>query len=211
MRRTRWIGWVMAMVGSVLPSLVLAEADARFVSVRNGAQALGSLGAFLDKYLGECGLLSGAECEKRAALFRQEANGKSYAIIVTEDSRTVLEMGSANLKDRTLTLNLAPFFAASNSAITHGAPTRTDGHGNPVLPLLRIPSVIPADWTAGMMARQAAGGSLRLQLVFTPLGIWTLPKKGGGTIKGVRTRFEAVLIQVGRTGEHVGLWLNKSH
>jgi len=29
-------------------------------------------------------------------------------------------------------------------------------------------------------------------------------KKGGGTLKGVKARFDAVLVQVGRTGEVIG-------
>jgi hypothetical protein len=46
-------------------------------------------------------------------------------------------------------------------------------------------------------------------VVFTPDDVWTLPKKGGGTMKGVKARFDAVLVQVGRTGEVVGTWYAK--
>jgi hypothetical protein len=60
-----------------------------------------------------------------------------------------------------------------------------------------------------MMARQVQGQALRLQIVFTPQGVWTLPRKGGGTMKGVKAKFDAVLVSVGRTGEQVGLWMGK--
>lgn len=203
----RWL--VMTLV--VGSTLAWADADPKFVKLRDQAEPLTSVGSFVEKYVGECAspLLGGAECEKNAEIFRRGATNKKFYMIITEDSAGVLQLGEVNVGQGTLTLNLTPFFAGSNSAITHGAPSRTDSNGNPVLPFLRIPSQLPEGWNPGLMARQVQAKALRLQIVFTPQGLWTLPKKGGGSIKGVKARLEAVLVTVGRTGEQVGLWVNK--
>jgi hypothetical protein len=118
-------------------------------------------------------------------------------------------MSEMNTRDGTFILNLTPFFTADASALTHGAPTHTDAAGNPVMSFIRIPSKLPDAWNAGMMDRQVQGKALRVQIVFTPLGVWSLTKKGGGTIKGVKARFDGVLVQVGRTGDTVGVWTSK--
>lgn len=203
----RWLVTTMLVV----PALVWADADPKFVKLRDQAEPLTSVGSFVEKYVGDCAspLLGGAECEKNAEIFRRGATNKKFYMIITEDSAGVLQLGEVNVGQGTLTLNLTPFFAGSNSAITHGAPSRTDSNGNPVLPFLRIPSQLPEGWNPGLMARQVQAKALRLQIVFTPQGLWTLPKKGGGSIKGVKARLEAVLVTVGRTGEQVGLWVNK--
>lgn len=204
----RWL----TLLGVVVSTAALADADPRFTRLRDQAEPLTSIAAFVDRYVGDCGsrLLGGDQCAESASKFRNASNGKKYFMIVTEDSTgALLQMGDVNLSKGTLTLNLTPFFAGSNSAITHGAPSRTDAQGNPVLPFIRIPAVFPDGWNPGLMARQIQSGAIRLQIVFTPQGVWTLPKKGGGSVKGVKARFEAVVVTVGRTGEQVGLWLNK--
>ncbi|MEW6431069.1 MAG: DUF6066 family protein [Myxococcota bacterium] len=202
--------WLVTLA-VLAPAVALADADARFAQLRDQAEALSSVSSFVDKYVGECAspLLGGGECVKNAELFRRGATGKKFYMIVTEDSSGALQMGEVNVGKGTLVLNLTPFFAGSNSAITHGAPSKVDANGNPVLPFIRIPAALPEGWNPGLMARQVQSKALRMQIVFTPQGLWTLPRKGGGTIKGVKAKFEAVLVTVGRTGEQVGLWVNK--
>ena len=193
-----------------LPSLALADVDQRFAKLRDQAEAMGAISAFVDKYVGDCAskMLGGGECEKNAEIFRQGVNGKKFYMIITEEAASVLAMGEVKMQGE-FVLNLTPFFTANGMAITHGAPSRTDADGNPVMPFMRIDSTLPDGWNPAMMARQVQGQALRLQIVFTPQGIWTLPKKGGGQLKGVKTKFEAVLVTVGRTGDQVGLWLGK--
>jgi hypothetical protein len=195
----------------VISAVAWADADPQFVKLRDQAEPLTSVGGFVDRYVGDCGsrLMGGAECEQNAEIFRRGATGKKFYMIITEDSAGVLQLGEVNIGKGTFTLNLTPFFAGSNSAITHGAPTRTDPHGNPILPFVRIPAVLPEGWNPGLMERQIQARALRLQIVFTPQGLWSLQKKGGGTIKGVKARLDAVLVTVGRTGEQIGLWVNK--
>ena len=194
----------------LFPALVLADADARFVKLRDQAEAMGAISGFVDKYVGDCAskLMGGGECEKNAELFRQGATGKKFYMIITEETSTVLSMGEVRPSGE-FVLNLTPFFAAQGMAITHSAPTKTDAAGNPIMPFIRIDAKMPDGWNPAMMARQVQGQALRLQIVFTPQGVWSLPKKGGGTMKGVKAKFVAVLVSVGRTGDQVGLWLGK--
>lgn len=194
----------------MLPSLALADADPRFAKLRDQAEAMGAISAFVEKYVGDCAskMLGGGECEKNAEVFRQGSTGKKFYMIITEETSTVLSMGEVKMQGK-FVLNLTPFFAASGMAITHGAPSRADADGNPVMPFIRIESDLPDGWNPAMMARQVQGQALRLQIVFTPQGVWSLPKKGGGTMKGVKARFESVLVSVGRTGEQVGIWFPK--
>jgi hypothetical protein len=200
----------LMVVVAMLPTLALADADPKFAKLRDQAEAMGAISAFVEKYVGDCAskMLGGGECEKNAEIFRQGATGKKFYMIITEETSTVLSMGEVKMQGQ-FVLNLTPFFAASGMAITHGAPARTDADGNPVMPFIRIESNLPDGWNPAMMARQVAGQALRLQIVFTPQGVWSLPKKGGGTMKGVKAKFETVLVSVGRTGEQVGLWFPK--
>lgn len=195
---------------AMLPALALADADPRFAKLRDQAEAMGAISAFVEKYVGDCAskMLGGGECEKNAEIFRQGSTGKKFYMIITEETSTVLSMGEIKMQGQ-FVLNLTPFFAASGMALTHGAPSRTDADGNPVMPFIRIDSNLPDGWNPAMMARQVGAQALRLQIVFTPQGVWSLPKKGGGTMKGVKAKFEAVLVTVGRSGDQVGLWLAK--
>jgi len=201
--------YAIFMVGFLTALTARADTVPKFANLRDNAEALGSLAGFVEHYVGICGpaVLGGAECEKNAEVFRKGATGKKYYMIVVEESTAVLQMGEATAEG--FMLNLTPFFAASNSALTHGAPSKTDGNGNPIMPYVRIESQLPEGWNMGMMGRQVQAHALRMQIVFTVQGMWTLPKKGGGTIKGVKTKFEGVVVQVGRTGELVGTWFNK--
>lgn len=195
----------------LLPSIALADIDKRFAKLRDNAEPLASVGSFVDKYTGDClsAMLGGADCERSADAFRKAANGKQYYMIVTEMTAGVMQLGEVNGPAGTFVLNLTPFFAGSNSAITHGAPAKTDAAGNPIMPFIRIEGKIPENWSPAMLSRQVQQQALRLQIVFTPQGLWTLPKKGGGQIRGIKARFDGVLVTVGRTGEEVGLWLAK--
>ena len=202
---------LLVLAVAVFPVAAFADVDQRFAKLRDQAEAMGALSAFIEKYVGDCQskMLGGGECEKNAEIFRQGATGKKFYMIITEETSGVLQMGEVKVNNGNFVLNLTPFFGASGSAITHGAHSKTDADGNPVMPFIRIDSQMPEGWNPGMMARQVQSQALRLQIVFTPLGIWTLPKKGGGTMKGVKAKFEAVLVSVGRSGEQVGIWFGK--
>jgi hypothetical protein len=193
-----------------LSTVAFGDADERFTKLRDQAEALASLSSFVEKYVGDCGpKMIASGCEKNSAVFRRGATGKKFYMIVTEESSGVLSLGDANLKAGTFVLNMTPFFSASNIGLSQGTPTKTDANGNPLLPFLKIESKMPENWDMGMVARQTSARAFRIQIVFTPEGVWTLPKRGGGAIHGIKAKFDAVLVQVGRTGEHVGMYLGK--
>ncbi|MHB8874428.1 MAG: DUF6066 family protein [Myxococcaceae bacterium] len=192
---------------ALIPALAAADVHPKFAKLRDAAEPLGGLGQFIDGYVGDClsAAMGGSECQQNAAAFRQKATGKKYFMIITEDAASMIQMGTYNPRGE-FTLNVTPFFAAAGSALTHGAPSRTDGNGNPVLPFLTVKGTIPEGGNASTISRMTTMRVLRLQVVFTPQGLWTLPKKGGGKITGVKAKIEAILVTVGRTGEQIGLW-----
>src|SRR5438128_1895499 len=153
------------IIALLVPVLSWADADPRFVKLRDSAEALSSLGGFLDKYGGDCGPLleGGAECGKNAEAFRKTANGHKFYMILTEDSTSVLSVGGFNPQAGEVIFNLTPFFPGSNSAVTHGAPSRTDAAGNPMLPFITFKGTLPDTWNIQMMSRQVAARQMRLQ------------------------------------------------
>ena len=148
----------VALSVALVASVAFADVDARFAKLRDSAEALGGLGGFTEKYVGECGsrLLGGAECEKNAEAFRKAATGKKYYMIITEETASLLQMGEVTGQGEFI-LNLTPFFAGGEFAVTQGEPKSTDANGNPKMPFIRIPSTMPENWNPAMMARQVAG------------------------------------------------------
>ena len=200
--------WLITVVCTLSVS-ALADFDEKFHKLWEPAEKLGSLSEFVENYAGSCGPLMTAQCEQKHKDFRRGADGRKHYMIVTEDAASVLSMGDGNPVTGEFILNLTPFFAAGDIAVTHGAPSKTDPSGNAILPFIRIKSKVPDGWNIQMMNRQVQARALRVQLVFTPEGVWSLPKKGGGTIRGVKIRFDGIVVQVGRTGETVGVWYAK--
>ncbi|MBK7860716.1 MAG: hypothetical protein IPJ65_19360 [Archangiaceae bacterium] len=185
-----------------------ADVDPKFAKLRDSAEAIEGLGNFLDKYVGDCG--TDADCKKNTEAFRTAANAKKFYMIITEDSVSNLSMGTYDPGSQTFTLNLTPFFPASNSAITGGAPTHTDANGNPVMPFMTLKGTVSEGGNAQSVQRMVAMKTLRLQVVFSPQGTWSLPKKGSKEkMIGVKAKIDAILVSVGRTGEQIGLYVAK--
>ncbi len=199
---------LLATLALLLPALALADVDPRFVKLRDAAQPMGGLSAFLDKYIGECDdFFAGATCKANAESFRKAYTGKRMYMIVTEDVATMLSPGPYAPTTGEYVIHLTPFFAAGKYALTHGAPKKTDPQGNPVMPLISVSGTIPLGWNAMRFTSLFRNQALRAQIIFSPRSVWTLPKKGGGRLHGVEAQIEAVLITEGRTGEQLGLWI----
>lgn len=192
----------------LLPALAFADVDPRFAKLRDAAEPLGGLGAFLDKYIGECNdAFAGPTCKANSEAFRRHYTGKKMYMIVTEDVATMLAPGSYQPNTGNYTINITPFFAGSRYALTHGAPKKADAQGNPVLPLLRVSGTVPEGWNGQMFNRLFTTHGVRVQVVFTPKSVWSLPRRGGGSSYGLNAQVEAVLLTEGRTGEVLGLWI----
>lgn len=186
--------------------VAFADADPAFAKLRDQAEPLGALGTFLDNYIGECGGDAGS-CKENAKRFREQANRKKFYMIVTEDQANMLAPGGYDLGNGIYTVNIAPLFAAGGYAVTHGSPKKTDAHGNPMVMYLQAKGELQEDWNAAQFQRLFSTRALRLQVVFSPQGTWTLPKKGGGKLYGVKAKVEAILVTHGRTGDPIALWM----
>jgi hypothetical protein len=197
----------VTMICLIAAGVARADVDARFAKLRDSAEALSGLGAFLDKYVGDCGA-NDTDCKKNTETYRSAANGKKFYMIIGEDSVSNLQIGSYDPGSQTFTLLFTPFFAASNSAVTGGAPSRLDANGNPVLPFMTIRGTVNEGGNASTVARLVASKLLRLSVVFTPQALWSL-KKGKEKISGVKAHIDGILVTVGRTGEQMGLYLSK--
>jgi hypothetical protein len=201
----------LALMLALAPAVALADENPRFSHLRESAEAISALGAFLDKYVGECGdvLSGGSECKANSSAFRKEATGKRHFMILNEDSVSMIQPGSYDPINHDFTYNVTPFFPAGGYALTLGSPKRTDAAGNPVLPLVYVKAKLPDEFNPGSMARLIGVHGLRMQVIFTPTGVWSLPKKGGGKMYGVQARIEALYLSIGRTGQELALWTAK--
>ncbi len=188
-----------------------ADTDLRFVKLRDGAEKLGGLGPFLEDFVGDCeGALAAGDCKAKASKFRAEMKKKKFFMIVDEDAAAgLLSAADFDVDNNSFTLNITPFFAGGEYALTMVAPTKTDANGNPRVPLLATEGTIPENHSGQRMSRLFAARAMRIQVVFTPQDVWSLPKKGGGKIYGVKAKFDAVLVTIGRTGEVLSLHLAK--
>lgn len=192
----------------LLPTLALADVDARFAQLRDQAEALGSLSTFLDKYIGECaGVFINPSCRSDAEAFRGKYGGRKLYMIVGEDAATMISPGPYQPGSGNYTIQVIPYFPGDAYALTLGTPSQTDSAGNPLLPLIRITGTTPEGWAATDFLRLFSSRQIRAQIVFTPQGVWTLPRKqGGGKVQGVAARIEAILLTHSRTGDPLGLW-----
>lgn len=193
----------------LLPAIALADVDQRFARLRDSAEPLGGLSAFLNRYIGECGdMMAGQDCRTKADEFRKTYKGKKLYMIITEDVATMVSPGPYQPSSGDYIINILPFFPGGKYAMTHGTPKKANAQGNPILPLLSVSGTTPEGWNGGMFARLFSSKGIRVQVVFTPLDIWSLPKPGGGKSFGLAARVEAILLTEGRTGQELGLWLD---
>lgn len=197
------------LVGCLLISAIAAAQSSpteRFGRMRGRAESLGGLSAFLEKYVGDCTDPAGlAECRSNAERYRREVAGKTFFMIVDEDS-AITSPGLIDEDRGEFTVNITPFFAASAYALTQGRPRRTDSNGNPVMPFLHVRGAIPDGENASSLQRMFRTRPFRLQVLFTPQGVWTLPKRGGGQSMGVQAKIHAILVTHTRGGGDIGLW-----
>jgi hypothetical protein len=195
----------------LLPTLALADVDRRFAQLRDQAEPLGSLSTFLDKYIGECsGMFVGPSCRGDAEAFRKKYEGKKLYMIIGEEAATMLSPGPYQPGSGNYVIQVTPYFPGGSYALTQGVPSQTDAAGNPLVPYLRISGTTPEGWAATDFMRLFSTHQIRAQIVFTPQGVWSLPRKRGGKALGVAARVEAILLTHSRTGEPLGLWFSEA-
>jgi hypothetical protein len=200
---------LLVTVALLLPALALADVDPRFARLRDAAEPLGGLSAFLSRYIGQCAdVFAAADCRTKADAFRKAYKGKKLYMIIDEDVANMVSPGPYQPVTGDFVVNILPFFPAGSYALTHGTPKKTNSLGNPILPMLTVSARAPTEWNGQYFARLFTSQMVRVQVVFTPLDIWSLDKPKGGKVLGVAARIEAILLTEGRTGTEMGLWLD---
>jgi hypothetical protein len=191
---------------ALVPAVALAQSS--FEGLRKDAQPFdGGLGEFLELYLGDCGQASNtANCRNRSREFQAQAKGKRFYTLIREDEAGMVGMSDSTRSGGDFTIEVTPFFPGAEHALTDAVPKKTDPRGNPILPVLMFPGKLPGVETVDDMVRLFKNRGVRLELLFRPEQTWALPKKGGGTLTGVKAKLEAIQV-TSRTGAVLATWI----
>jgi hypothetical protein len=192
-----------AVVLAVAAAAAAAEDDPVFEKAKSGASPTEGLSTFLTKFVGTCTKESGPQCAKAAEEYRHQTRGKKLYLSI-DDAAAIVAIGGTG-DGGEVVLNVTPFFAGGEFALTQGAPSRTDAAGNPVMPLIRVKGTAP-DGDVDRLGRMLSAHQVRIEVVFAPEGTWTLAKKGGGNIQGVKAKLLALRVSMARTGDTVAVW-----
>jgi Family of unknown function (DUF6066) len=200
--------WVVILALSG-PALAHAEAPRAFARLRDQAQAVESLSAFLSRYVGTCtDIEERLVCLQNARKARGELTGKLFHVTLDPEATRMLKGGAFNPATREYTIQMTPFFEAAGLALTDGAPTGQDAQGRPRIPIEPIVVKLPDDMLPMDMERLLRTMNLKIHLVFRPLGTWSLPGREG-SLEGVKAKFLAVRLTDARTGDDIGLRLSE--
>jgi len=195
-----------AVALAIAAATAAAEDDPVFEKAKSGASPTDGLSTFLSKFVGSCTKESGPGCAKAAEEYRRGTKGKKLYLSI-DDATPVVAIGGKG-DGGEVVLNVTPFFAGGEYALTSGAPSRTDASGNPVMPLIRVKGTAP-DGDVDRLGRMLSAHQVRIEVVFSPESTWTLAKKGGDNIQGVKARLIALRISMARTGDTVAVWTSK--
>jgi hypothetical protein len=98
---------------------------------------------------------------------------------------------------------LTPFIDGGGLALTHGAPTRQDAQGRPLIAFIPIAVQLPPGTMDMEFESPFRTGSIELEIAFRPEKTWKLSRKGEGLYEGVAARFVAVRVLNSRTGQEI--------
>jgi hypothetical protein len=184
-----------------LLSLVVLPAAARpaeYEAVARGAERVSALEPFLARFVGQCtDVYEKQKCEANVAQARRQATGHVFTVRVTDAAALVRPQRRGD----GYTILLTPFVDGGGIALTHGAPSRQDPGGHPLIDLIAIPGAVPE----GMMSLDYESpfrtGAIELEIVFRPERVWRLDRRGEkGSYEGVAARFLAVRVIDARSG-----------
>ena len=203
MKRHLWLFGIAVVL--MAPQPAGAEAPKAFAKLRDQSQALESLSAFLQRYVGSCtDIEERATCLANAKRSRSEYTGKLFYVILDADASRMLKGGSFNPANRDYVIELTPFFEAAGLALTNGVPKGQDAQGRPRIQIEPITTKLPGDWLPMDMERLLRTQGLKIHLIFRPLGLWSLPGKDG-KLEGVNAKFVAIRLTAVRSGDAVAL------
>src|SRR6266568_2174488 len=175
---------------------------AQFEDVAAKATRLDALEPFLSRFVGRCtDPYTRPACEKNVAAARKGVSGKTFAVRVPDSASIV----RPSLEGDRFTLFLTPFVDGGGGyALTHGAPTKQDGAGRPVVALVPIKGKLPPGTLDMEFQGPFRTGAIELEIVFAPDKAWKLKRKGEpGELEGVAAKFLAVRVLDARSGKEI--------
>ncbi len=187
-----------ALAATLLASPALA---ASFDDLTAKAQRLDALEPFLARYVGRCtDRFERATCERNVAQARKEITGKTFAVRVPDAASLV----RPTVGDGSFVLLVTPFVDGGGLALTHGAPTRQDASGHPLVGLLPVRGRIPDGTMEMEFQAPFRTGAIDLEIVFRPERTWKLKRRGEpGDVEGVAARFLGIRVLDARTGKEI--------
>jgi len=193
--------WLALPFAAVLAAAASPARGASFEEIAAKATRVDALEPFLARYVGRCtDPYERATCERNVATARKEVAGRTFSVRVSDAAALV----RPSLEGDRFTLLLTPFVDGGGYALTHGAPTKQDSAGRPVLALVPIHGKLPP----GTMEMEFQGpfrtGAIEIEIVFTPERAWKLKRKGEpGDIEGVAAKFRGVRVLDARSGKEI--------
>jgi hypothetical protein len=189
---------VLALVAVLLASPSLAGS---FEELEASAQRIDALEPFLARYVGRCtDRFERATCERNVAAARKEVAGRTFAVRVSDAAPLV----RLSVEREGFVLLLTPFVDGGGIALTHGAPTRQDAAGRPLVNLLPIRGRLPPGTLEMELQAPFRTGAIDLEIVFRPEKAWKLPRRGErGDLEGVAARFLGIRVLDARTGREI--------
>lgn len=194
----------LAAIALALPLLVspaTAFADDRFESLRQRAERLDSLNAFLERYLGSCrDLFTRVDCERNVAIARRAVQGK---LLVARVADGAAELVRAHADGGRFRIDVTPFIDGGGYALTNGAPLRPDAAGRPVVGLVVLQGALPPGTGDLEFFSPFRTGNVEMEVVFEVQGTWKMKRRDGGFYEGVKARFLGVRLVDPRTGAEI--------
>jgi hypothetical protein len=193
--------WLALPFAAVLAAVASPARGASFEEIAAKATRVDALEPFLARYVGRCtDFYEKATCERNVASARKEVAGKTFSVRIPDAAALI----RPSLEGDRFTLLLTPFVDGGGYALTHGAPTKQDSAGRPILALVPIHGRLPP----GTMEMEFQGpfrtGAIELEIVFTPERAWKLKRKGEpGDIEGVAAKFRGVRVLDARSGKEI--------
>ncbi len=204
MARGSW-SIALALSVAILPQPARAEAPPAFARLRDAAQPVESLSAFLSRFVGTCTDIEERQtCLANAKKARNELLGKSFYVILDRESVKMFRGGAFNPANREYTIEMTPFFDGGGIGLTNGEPKGQDAEGRPRIQIEPIRTTLRPDQLPMDMERLFRTQNVKVHLVFKPLGTWTL-SKGGTKLEGVKARFQAVRLTYARNGDELAM------
>jgi len=186
-----------------LAAALLAPPPARagdLESVFAKAERVERLDAFLERVIGHCtDPYTRKQCEDQVSAARKDAAAKTFVVKVTDATALV----NPKIDGDGFVVLLTPFVDGGGYALTHGTPTKQDAGGNPVVNLVPIRGKLPPGVMDLEFLSPFRTGAVDLEIVFKPTKPWKMPKKGGGSLEGLGSRFVAVKLLDARSGNTI--------